>query len=469
MVADTAITSVTRGLRDRRLYQPKIEAGGGASLIGYVGNNAYNAQRVALAVAKLPAGEEALATLLAEHLACPESEDVEFAYGFLDASSAPRLFKVADGVCKEVQQLHLGSDPAYRSYERIRTSRKISHAPNALHLLMGGLRGAEDVPEELQAAIRSLFELFSSVNERDVGGWVTPYVLDVNGAKFFSYVYSVSDPIADELRSGMLIPHGTAEGGGFGISVTDFPEQDGLVVYWKQSLIGYVLLRSGQSSTGLAYREYVFEGAPDSFKMQVFDTLRRNVHVWFGDKPAGAPLALSYLRDEQGKVRMASVEHEGGTFTNSWIQVGPESFAAKAHIEMTYSPEHRRMLASESLRLTTSAADDLASASVSFTYLDNEPLVTRLSANDIDHLIATLADLRRKLLPEIPKELEPGTKLMAQGDPIWRTQGVFHSLVGGALLSLRHSGLGWTTFILPMQEVETLGKWLVEFARGNKI
>lgn len=54
------------------------------------------------------------------------------------------------------------------------------------------------------------------------------------GAFMCGYGYSVSDPIFDRIEPGSIVPHGTAEAGGYGLAVTEFGEREGMVVYWRQ-------------------------------------------------------------------------------------------------------------------------------------------------------------------------------------------------------------------------------------------
>lgn len=72
--------------------------------------------------------------------------------------------------------------------------------------------------------------------------------------------------------------------------------------------------------------------------------------------------------------------------------------------------------------------------------------LSRLTAPELDELIAGAAKLRQALQPPVP--LEPPQTSEATIDPAWR------SLAHGAntILQLRHLGLGWVTVILPPHE-----------------
>ena len=72
--------------------------------------------------------------------------------------------------------------------------------------------------------------------------------------------------------------------------------------------------------------------------------------------------------------------------------------------------------------------------------------LSRLSAAELDELIASASKLRQTIEP--PVALEPPQTSEATVDPAWR------SLTHGAntVLQLRHLGLGWVTVILPPHE-----------------
>lgn len=72
--------------------------------------------------------------------------------------------------------------------------------------------------------------------------------------------------------------------------------------------------------------------------------------------------------------------------------------------------------------------------------------LSKLSAAELDELIASAAKLRQSLQPAVA--LEPPQTSEATIDPAWR------SLMHGAntVLQLRHLGLGWVTVIIPPHE-----------------
>jgi hypothetical protein len=72
--------------------------------------------------------------------------------------------------------------------------------------------------------------------------------------------------------------------------------------------------------------------------------------------------------------------------------------------------------------------------------------LSRLSATELDELIASAAKLRQGMQP--PVALEPPQTSEATIDPAWRS--LMHN--GNTILQLRHLGLGWVTVILPPHE-----------------
>ena len=133
--------------------------------------------------------------------------------------------------------------------------------------------------------------------ERDVGGWAVPYVLVSEGVYMCGYAHGVSDPILDRIGPGAIVPHGTAEAGGYGLSVTEFGGLEGMVVYYRQLPGGLVLIREK-----LGYRTVRIDGAPAAFRAKASDLLGAPVDIFFGeDTPVGLPESITVLRDEDGQ------------------------------------------------------------------------------------------------------------------------------------------------------------------------
>lgn len=99
--------------------------------------------------------------------------------------------------------------------------------------------------------------------------------------------------------------------------------------------------------------------------------------------------------------------------------------------------------------------------------MEGQPLAHMFfDASDVDTVIRQLADCRSKLSDQVPTELDPGSRLEAVVDPTWRTE-AFREDPRFVVLLLRHPGLGWTSFVLPPNEVSSLGRWLVDHGRSQ--
>jgi hypothetical protein len=99
-------------------------------------------------------------------------------------------------------------------------------------------------------------------------------------------------------------------------------------------------------------------------------------------------------------------------------------------------------------------ADDKHSVEVGLGDNPETRINVSLSARELDQLIIELARTRAELADQVPLELHPGTKVIAQLDPCWRTYHSPHPALNCLLLNLRHSGLGWLAFLLPRNEAQ---------------
>lgn len=87
-----------------------------------------------------------------------------------------------------------------------------------------------------------------------------------------------------------------------------------------------------------------------------------------------------------------------------------------------------------------------------------------LTASDAENHIHGIAKHRAELVDEVSRELDPGSRIEAVVDPIWRTPK--SSLdQQGVVLVLRHPGLGWLSFLFPHNEAAALGRWLVDHSK----
>jgi hypothetical protein len=285
------------------------------------------AKRAICSVLGVPPGKAVTRTLLDAHI---ENENLDFAYAYLDGNRA-KLIRVSRGKATQVPTLHIGSEAAFRRFQHIRNDDVIDHAPSAMHtLMMGQKEQALSTVKALSRAIGAMWRRFASTTDRDVGGWVTAFSLDVRGgAQPFSYAYSVSDGVIGSLAPGQAIPHGTATGGGFSFSHAPVGALGSMVVYWLQKPGGLVLRLEG-----CEYKTDSFSGGPSEFKAAVQRDLGLTVDLWFNDShPELRTIkSISYMDDQTGRTRIAAVTDDKGEISLLWLQNTEDSFQAQGAI-----------------------------------------------------------------------------------------------------------------------------------------
>lgn len=459
MVADTAISSPLRGMRERR-FMLKVEPGQGMSLLGY----ADNADRGALTVrqaASLPPGRDVLKMLLDVHTT---HRDVEFAYAFVEDGTAV-LYKIADGVARSVPALYLGDADAYEAFQAIRHAEKIDHAPDAMHLFIAwvpkeGLREPDPpikIPKMLTESIKAMQTLFVQTSERGVGGVAIPFILSHQGPQVLNYVYAVSDPLTRELAHGTVVPHGTAERGGYGISVSQLAEKDGVFVYWLQRPGGTVFIRREGGDD-----VYDFEGRPGDFVQAVKQELDRDVSLFFGEVAPAEPHSLRLMFDENG-VACLAVASSDIDFTFSWLHMSEDSFRmVPTALPVGIGTQQAEppvglqgTITNEGKTLSLTAQDD-----------NGKSVEIPLAATQVDQLIRHLSQLRASMTEKVPSAPDSGVYPVSL-DPTWRTNADVHPAFPGVCLALRDDGLGWHMYWLPPHEVRAVGEYLASYEKGS--
>jgi hypothetical protein len=92
-------------------------------------------------------------------------------------------------------------------------------------------------------------------------------------------------------------------------------------------------------------------------------------------------------------------------------------------------------------------------------WMNGEPLGhINLATPELEQVIHQLAGHRAMHADEVPRDLDPGARLNAVVDPVWRVAG--HRTPQGRLLALRHPGLGWLSFVIPDHEAWAIACWL---------
>lgn len=449
MVADTAITDGKIPLRERRFRIKNIPSTDRRALVGFAGDQ-HHGTRLIQEAARLPAGRRALELLLEGHRQYPSTV---FAYAFVDASG-PRLFKVADARADEVQSLHLGVADAFDHFQRIRHNPAIDPVPEAVQIFVAASVADEAVPEGLSTAIITMLRLFAARAERDVGGWPVPCHLLAEGAFLCSYAYSVSDPVLSKSASGALVHHGTAEAGGFALSLTPLGIEGGMVVYWLQRPGGYAYVM-----TEGGYTTYYREGRPSAFKERMQQLVGRPIDVWFGDNPTKPVECILAIRDEDGQPAMAVAKH-GGDLSFAVINTASTFKARAAMDRLRLGQQIGGAHVSDTLSLAL--VQDKSAVTLELRRDGQPASASTMDATELDLVLTWLGGARAQMPTTVAAEpsREPGTRELVAIDPAWRTERAVHAALKGITLRLRHPGFGWLTFVLPFHEAASLAKWL---------
>ncbi len=305
MVSDTLITGGDISLRDRHYQIKCVPSNDAKALIGFAGD-LHHGVRLMEQAAHMPSGESVVRVLMKAQL---EHASVDFLYAFVD-HEVPRLFKISSGSAAEVQATYVGHQAAFEDFQFIRHAAELDPVPKALETFMFGTKAPSHIPKDVSAVTLSMLRLFMQRGERDVGGWAVPHVLVREGAFMCGYCHSVSDPILDKIFPGSIVPHGTAEAGGYGLSVTEFGKGEGLVVYWRQKPGGLILTRQDSG-----HGKIEITGHPSEFKNKALEALGKSVDIFFGDLPSGQPESLLILVGDNGKP-VAAIAKRGSDLIN---------------------------------------------------------------------------------------------------------------------------------------------------------
>jgi hypothetical protein len=451
MVADTFVTG---GPLDARAYEHQIKivpSVDGKALIGFAGEQ-LSGESATERARLMPAGTVTVSHLLQVATQYP----VDFAYGYIDQTGRPHLVRISSGVAEEVVTLNIGVADAFNQFQAIRHRVEIDPVPLAISTLMLGAKSDIQLPVALGKSIRAMLLLFSERPNRDVGGAAIPYVLGSSGAFLCGYVYSVSDPITEKLARGELIPHGTSDKGGFGLSVTDWEDGKGIILYWLQKPGGLIFLENANG-----YEVLQIDGTPSSFREQALILLGTPVDNWFGDAPpiTGKPDSLSVIRDENGKPAIVLAKY-GRDIQLSSIDASADFRTKTVKIDLTGSEELSCSLANASL------ASDGDSVTIRFQSDGETNHEISCSASQLDDLIAMLGAARARMTDQVSFDPLPAGKREAIViNPTWRSDHSVHASLDGLFLRLRHIGLGWVSFLLPHHEAIALAEWLSKNAR----
>jgi hypothetical protein len=399
----------------------------------------------------MPSGRNAIRMLREAQTEYPK---IDFLYMFMDVNT-PRLFKISGGAAHELAATYVGEKDAFEQFQQIRHTTEIDPVPKAFEHFFLGTRAPGKIPQTVSHDTATMLQLFLQRADRDVGGWAVPYVLVPEGVYMCGYVHAVSDPIFDRIGPGTVIPHGTAEAGGYGLSVTELADLEGMVVYRRQTPGGLVLIREANG-----YNSLLIDGTPAEFRAKAYDLTGKTVDIFFGDTDIGPPDSLTILRDEQGQPAVAFASR-GNNFSISVLNIAT-AFRVQASGDFLGSQKGPKTVTVKNLSLTL--VDDRSQVTLKLS--DNGAVVgeSTLNANEMDAIIAGLGEFRSAMTEPIRPEPDQsgGSREFLVVDPAWRANQSPHSEVPGIIMRLRHCGFGWLSFLLPHHEGRAIGKWLTE-------
>ena len=90
-----------------------------------------------------------------------------------------------------------------------------------------------------------------------------------------------------------------------------------------------------------------------------------------------------------------------------------------------------------------------------------------LEAEEVDAVIERLSLFRAAMRPEVPKEPSRTHQYVIEMDPCWYAEK--HPLYEGAVLFLRHTGLGWAGFALPTHSLARLTEALQQLEEPHAL
>ena len=110
------------------------------------------------------------------------------------------------------------------------------------------------------------------------------------------------------------------------------------------------------------------------------------------------------------------------------------------------------------IKVVTGLSDDRLTVTLEI-HVRGEPLAHAIfEAPELEEFISGLAETRRQMAELVPADIDPGSRMVTLVDPAWQYPRSPHE--SGKVLSLRHPGLGWLTFLFPWKEAVALAQYL---------
>ncbi|MGV2289817.1 hypothetical protein AAHK20_13985 [Trinickia sp. YCB016] len=95
--------------------------------------------------------------------------------------------------------------------------------------------------------------------------------------------------------------------------------------------------------------------------------------------------------------------------------------------------------------------------------VDNRSVL--LEADEVDAMIEHLSFIRASMRPEVPKVPSRTHQYVIEMDPCWHAER--NPLFDGAVLFMRHTGLGWAGFAIPQESLLKLNEVLANHAKAS--
>ncbi len=102
-------------------------------------------------------------------------------------------------------------------------------------------------------------------------------------------------------------------------------------------------------------------------------------------------------------------------------------------------------------QMSVEAVQELGADVVRFRIENQSALLT---VNDIEALMDTLIQIRARMQPEHPREPLPSHNYPLEVDPSWHVDK--NPLFDGAVVVLRHGGVGWIAYAFPKPSLAKL-------------
>jgi hypothetical protein len=302
IVGDMAVSGVGVGTRQRECLLKVIPGTDERSITAFAGGAEHGAA-AAFAASKLESGNTALEYLTTRS----RQTSADFLYAHFDGTE-PCLHIISSGRRHVRHAAHIGI--AFDKFQRLRHSEEREISPGRISTFVCGTQGAAPFVDPAGVAVRTMMSVIARQTDKQIGGWPTGYVVGPEGLGCLSYLYALTDADAVDQRPGEALRDGSAQEGGYSLSVTGLPGHEGLVIYMLQQPGGLLFLREEER-----YEVHRLTGEPPEFTSQALERFGVDVSLWVGGPPPdGEPDSVEVMPGGDGSPAIALASY-GGSFT----------------------------------------------------------------------------------------------------------------------------------------------------------